>query len=243
MLSASELGLKTATFSLIEAAIRSKSLNVRTFASPLQQLDRMAKQLGDPEAMTLLGKVMLSQAREEEAFEWFSKATRSGHDFEGVGEAFSYQGQILLNRKDTEGAKVALRKAALELDDPSGYFYLSQLEEPGSEQQEVYLLKAASSGIIEAWHKLGALELFRIYQRGEKPTSIRAFGMAREWFQVAAAGGFGLSMLNMALICRIGGQSDAGLKWLEMAERLPEIREQAKRVRAKWGSEEIEILG
>jgi len=241
MLSACELGEKSATYELVESAIRNKSLNLHTFLSPLQRLGIMAKKQDDPQAMTLLGKVMLSQAREKEAFEWFRKATQSGLDFDGAGEALVQEGRILLNRKDNEGAKAAFRKAALKLDDPSGYFYLSQMEEPGSSQQEVYLLKAASSGIVEAWHNLGSLELSRINQRAQKPTSIRDFGMAREWFQVAAADGFGLSMLNMALICKAGGQTDAGLKWLQRAEELPEIREQAKSMRAQWGHEQIEI--
>jgi tetratricopeptide (TPR) repeat protein len=191
--------------------------------------------------MALLGKVMLSLGKESEALEWFRKVTQLELDFEGASEALVQEGRILLARRDKDGAESAFKKAALELDDPSGYFYLSQLQAPGSTEQEVYLLKAASSGIAEASHNLGSLEMERIKERKRGPESIRDFDMAKEWFQVAAAEGFGLSMLNLAMIYKAGGQVEEGEKWLEKAEELPEIREETKRVRAQWGSERVDI--
>jgi TPR repeat protein len=244
MLSASALGEKTATFNLIEAAIHSRSLDITTYAAPLQRLGILAKEEGDRQAMVLLGKVLLTQQQEMEALDWFRKASQGPAEslnFEGAGDALVHQGRILLGWNDKEGATTAFRKAAIELDDPAGYFYLSKFEQPNSSQQQVYLLKAASSGIVEAWHDLGSIELARIDEKTEKPGSISDYGMAREWFQVAAADGFGLSMLNLALICKAVGEADSGLKWLDKAEELPEVKDQAKSIRAQWGNQDVKI--
>lgn len=245
MLSASKLGQVEATFTLIESAIRSKSIDSAVYIEPLKRLGILAKEDGDRQAMVLLGKLLLAEQREREALNWFRKASQGpaeSLDFEGAGEALVNEGRILLSWKDNEGAATAFRKAAVELDEPSAYFYLSKLEEPDSSQQQVYLLKAASSGIVEAWHNLGSLELARFEKQPRKSGTIKDYGMAREWFQVAAADGFGLSMLNLALICKAGGEPDAGLKWLDKAEELPEVREQARSIRAQWGTANIELL-
>lgn len=237
MLSASSLGEKSATFEVISSAITTGF--PRDYPAPLQRLGVLAKKDNDPQAMTLLGKVLFNQRGEKEAMEWFRKATRpptGSLDFQGAGDALVHEGRILLGWKDKKGAEAAFRKAALELDDPSAYFYLSQLQEPGSPNQEVYLLKAASSGVLEAWHNLGALELAKIEKRPLKDGQTRNCGMAKEWFEVAAADGFGLSMLNLASIYRAMGQEEEALRWLEKAEGVPDVREQAGSMRGKWRS-------
>ena len=237
MLSASSLGEKSATFEIISSAITTGVL--RDYPAPLQRLGILAKKDNDPQAMTLLGKVLFNQRGEKEALEWFRKATRpptGSLDFQGAGEALVHEGRILLGWKDKEGAEAVFRRAALELDDPLAYFYLSQLQEPGSPNQEVYLLKAASSGVREAWHNLGALELAKIEKRPLKDGQTRNYGMATEWFEVAAADGFGLSMLNLASIYRAVGQGEEALRWLEKADGVPDVKEQAGSMKGRWRS-------
>jgi TPR repeat protein len=236
MVTASSLGEKSATYELIEAAIAKETLHLSEFAAPLKRLGLLAKQDQDPQAMALLGRVMLGLAKDEEALKWFRKATQSGHDFDGAAQALVQEGRILLAQRDKDGAEKAFREAALKLDDPSGYFYLSQLQEKGSLQEEVYLMKAASSGIVEACHNVGSLELQKAKRKGPMPD----YRMAIEWFKVAAAGGFGPSILNLALICKIIGREEEGLKWLERAESMSGIREEAQRVRDQWKSSKIE---
>lgn len=145
-----------------------------------------------------------------------------------------HEGQALLALNDKDGAKAAFEKAAKELDEPSAYFYLSKLQEPGSSQEQVYLLKAASSGIVEAWHNLGALEMAKQKESTTKKTTLADFGMAYEWFQVAAADGFGLSMLNLALMCKSVGKIEEGIKWLEKAEENLDVRDQAKAIKSQF---------
>ncbi|TVY89941.1 hypothetical protein LAWI1_G006827 [Lachnellula willkommii] len=238
MLAASEMGEKSATYELIQSSINKNQ--VFEYPAPLQRLGSLAKKEKDAEAMALLGKVLFCQGKEDEALEWLRKATRpptGSLEFAGSGDALVYEGRILLKKGDKKGAGEAFKKGALELDEPSAYFYLSQLQEPGSSTQEVYLLKAASSGVLEAMHNLGALELAKIGKQEKKPTSLADYGMAREWFQVAASDGFGLSMLNMALICKAVGQDEAGLLWLDKAAQSPDVRGEAKNLRREWAEE------
>ncbi|KAN0095253.1 HCP-like protein [Hyaloscypha variabilis] len=235
MLAASRMGEKAATFDIISEALRVGTLY--EYRGPLERLGILAKKDNDPQAMTLLGKVLMAERRENEALDWFRRATQppaGGLEFNGAGEALVSEGRILSQRNDKAGAKTAFEKAALELDDASAYFYLAQLQEPGSPNQQVYLLKAASSGVVEAWHNLGALELEKLKHQEKTPTSLDDFGMAREWFQVAAAEGFGLSMLNMASIYKAVGQMDEALKWLEKAESTEGVATEAIALRKQW---------
>ncbi|KAI9048003.1 hypothetical protein LZ554_007801 [Drepanopeziza brunnea f. sp. 'monogermtubi'] len=239
MYAASAMGERSATFSIVSTALRSGRATDLKIRAPLHQVGLLAKKEKDPQAMTLLGQVLFSQRADNEALDWFGKATSSGAlDFDGAGEALVTKGRILLSRKDTEGATEAFKKAALELDDPTAYFYLSQLEDSNSQNQQVYLLKAATSGVLEAWHNLGVLELSKIDKRPKRPTSIKDYDMAREWFQVAAADGYGLSMLNLASIYKAVGQRDEGLRWLEKAEGVVGVSEQARMMKIQWAMED-----
>ncbi len=237
MLAASALGDKSATFEVILSALNMRTLSEYTV--PLQRLGLLAKKDHDPQAMTVLGKVLYVQGAEREALTWFRKATQppTGLDFDGANDALVSEGRILMNLNDKDGARKAFEKAALELDDPTAYFYLSKFEKENSPQQKVYLLKAATSGVKEAYHNLGVIELAAIEKSGKKPTSMQDYGMAREWFHVAAADGFGLSMLNLALMHRVVGEVDESLGWLEKAEGAAETRAQAQSLRRQWSAE------
>lgn len=235
MLAASRLGEKAATFDIISEALRVGT--VHEYRAPLERLGILAKKENDPQAMTLLGKVFMADRREREALDWLRRATRpptGGLEFNGAGEALVNEGRILSQRNDREGAKAAFEKAALELDEPFAYFYLAQMQEPGSSNHQVYLLKAASSGVVEAYHNLGAIELEKITNQEKKPSSLADYGMAREWFEVAATDGFGLSMLNMAVIHKAVGQLDEALKWLAKAEGAEGVRNEATALKKQW---------
>lgn len=242
-MSASELGEKTATFELIQSGINTGRLH--EYQAPLRRLGLLAKKDNDLEAMALLGKVLFSQQKHDEALQWFQKATKppTGNlDFAGSGDALVYEGRILSKKGDKKGAEESFKKAALELDEPLGYFHLSQTQEPGSSTQEIYLMKAAASGILEAMHNLGVLELEKLKKEGKKPASLNDYGMAREWLQVAAADGFGASMLNMALMCRSVGEEENGLTWLDSAEKVPGVEKEATKLRREWAGQKTRAV-
>ncbi|KAH7348786.1 hypothetical protein BKA65DRAFT_455214 [Rhexocercosporidium sp. MPI-PUGE-AT-0058] len=204
----------------------------------LQQVGLLAKKGNDPQAMTLLGMALYSQQKEELALEWLRKATSGTLDFPGAAEALVLQGRILMPY-DTAGASAAFERAASELEDPKAFFYLSKLQVPGSANHEVFLTLAASSGVLEACHNLGAMEMTKINKGGRRPRSLDDYGLAREWSQIAAEGGFGLSMLNMALMCKSVGEREEGLKWLDRAERKSDVREEAQSLRTRWQIDDL----
>ncbi|KAL2064701.1 hypothetical protein VTL71DRAFT_3839 [Oculimacula yallundae] len=205
----------------------------------LAEVGLLAKNGNDPQAMTLLGIVLYTQGKEQQALEWFRKATSGSLDFNGAANALVFQGRILAPY-DLEGARAAFARAASELDDPAAFFHLSKLETPGSPAQEAYLTSAAASGVLEACHNLGVNELARIHDGGEQPRSLSDYGPAREWTQIAAEGGFGLSMLNMASMCMGVGLRGEAMAWLEKAIGRPDVKGEAEMLKARWTESEIE---
>ncbi|KAG9237154.1 hypothetical protein BJ875DRAFT_370567 [Amylocarpus encephaloides] len=233
LVSAANLGEKSAIVELVLAGIKT-GINKPVFRGPLRWIRLLAEIENDPEAMMILGKVLLSQKKTQEALQWFQKSTQQSNDFNGAGDAYVNQGVILSSMGRKPEAETTFRKAALELDHPEGYLHMSKLQAPGSSDQKVYLLKAASSGIIEACHNLGALELSEFAKRDEKPKSILDYGMAWEWTNIAATAGFGPSVLNLALMHKEVGNTDAALQLLAKAESDPAIKPEASKLKREW---------
>lgn len=217
MMSASEMGYEPATLYLVTFGLGNGQF--RLYEKPLQHVKIMADR-GNPRALILLGRVVGSQGRDKEALEFFRKAIQgpAGLEFEGASDALVYVGQLLI-KKDKGQAEAVFRKAALEFDDPSAYYYLAEIEKEGSLNRMVYYMKAASSGILEAAHKLGNIEKSRAVEeaKGKGPPD---YQMAREWFQIAAEGQYWASMVSMAEICKDTGDSDQEQKWLQKARDL-----------------------
>ncbi|KAK0125934.1 hypothetical protein ONS95_007558 [Cadophora gregata] len=235
LFTAASFGDLASNFNLVYAATKQGRLDDVT--QPLQQVGLLAKTGHDPQAMTLLGMALFSQRKEDDALVWLRKASAGFLDFPGAADALVLEGRILMSY-DKKGAMAVFQRAADELDDPNAYFYLSKLQPPGSATHEMYLAKAAASGVLEACHNLGALELAKINKRVQKPKSMDDYGLARDWTEVAAVGGFGLSLLNMALMCRNVGLRAQGLVWLQKAEKDAKVRDEVQAWRQRWKSED-----
>lgn len=234
MLSASAMGDTSATFEIVSTALRSNV--IKYYQGTLNRLHLIAKD-GNQKAMMLFGKVLFHEHSEAKSLCWLEKATQppSGSlEFDGAGEALVLKGRILKKYGDSIGAKAAFEKAAKDLNDPEAYFYLSQMEENGSFNQESYLLKAATTGIIEAWYNLGVLELDKIQKSNLQPKKPEDYGMAREWFLVAAHGGNGPSMLNLAIIYKLTLNLPQALDWLNKAQLVPSTSIEAMRLKKEW---------
>jgi TPR repeat protein len=220
-------------------AFRSGELDAHPYRSILQNLGILAKKERNPQAAALLGEILISQGREKEALSTLrdvvSAPNANKEALDRTGEACAVLGQILIRKGEREEAEKVLRKGALEFDNASSYFYLSNLQAEGTEEKIMYLEKAAASGITEACHNLGVIELDKLQKEIEERKSIgereekemKDYGLAREWFRVAAEGGFGLSMLNLVTICRAEGRVEEGEEWLRRAGRMPELKEEA----------------
>ncbi|KAM0143827.1 hypothetical protein ACHAP3_001091 [Botrytis cinerea] len=237
--SASAMGDPAATLVVVSEAFHNNKLYTARFTPFLERLGILAKKEGNVQAMGLLGQILYSQGREKEARGWLQKAVagEKSPNFPGAADALIVLG-LILEKTDRAAAKKLFSKAALDLDHPSAFFYLSKHVDPEEEDNRmVYLLKAAGAGMPEACHNLGAIELSKNGDQADKKPSERDYGYAKEWFQVAAESGFGLSMLNMASICKSQCQNEEALKWLERAEALPEIHDEAVKMRSSFNAD------
>ncbi|TQS38105.1 hypothetical protein Golomagni_01399, partial [Golovinomyces magnicellulatus] len=236
ILSASAMGDRTATFEIISSALRTNSLH--HYHVVLTQLEDLAND-GDQQAMMLLGKVLFYTNSEKRSLSWLQKATHptTGNlDFEGASESLVLEGRILQKQSDLSGAKSAFEKAAKQLNDPQAYFYLSKMEVNGTPLQVDYLLKAASAGVTEAWYNLGVIELDEIQKNGIQPKKLEDYGLAREWFLVAAHDGHGPSMLNLAIMSKMSQNLNQAFEWLKKAESIPNVSIESEKLRQEWTS-------
>ncbi|PQE09345.1 MSS2 mitochondrial protein [Rutstroemia sp. NJR-2017a BVV2] len=239
LISSANLGDVAAIILMAKYALRSGELDTPSYRPVLKQLGILAKKERNSQAAALLGEILISQGRGEEALDFLRDAvstpTEDKESLDTMGEVCSTLGHILFHKGAREEAEKVLRKGALEYDNASSYFYLSNLQAEGTPEKIMYLEKAAASGITEACHNLGVIELGKIKKDIEERKSIaergmmemKDYGLAREWFRVAAEGGFGLSMLNLVTICRAEGRAKEGEDWLRRAGRIPAFREEA----------------
>ncbi|KAI9731253.1 MAG: hypothetical protein M1818_007878 [Claussenomyces sp. TS43310] len=241
MLSASALGDSSATIQLVKSAVSRDELDHPFMNAPLSRLDVLVKS-SNVEAMVLLGKVLETRGQSEEALSMFQRAAESmpadlpNENADLVAQSLVYRGELLVRKGDSSGAELNFRRAALELDNPAAYFHLAQLQAPDSAAKEVYLIKAASSGIIEACHDLGELQLSKAQSTADNGRR----AMAKEWLYLGASGGHGPSMLSLASLLRTEGQVKEGLNWLATAETNPAVSDavlkQATSLRRQWSA-------
>ena len=248
MFDAAELGEPLAICELVEAAIRKSSFSNPEFSKNLQRLKTMvnATRSSNRQAMGTLGNYYMSQQEYKEAMRLYNDATDGGTDPGSPPQVLFNMGKIYLLWKDQDAAYSAFKRSA-QGGQYEAVYYLAAATEDGSDHQKEAYQFAALSGIPEACHNLGDVELEKIIKRVEKPKTIFDYGMAREWFQVAATNDFVPSMLNMALICKVIGEKPSGMAWLENAENWlekkpsPELQDLAKRIRSNWSIKTPEI--
>jgi tetratricopeptide (TPR) repeat protein len=238
LISSANLGDSAAIILMAKYALRFGELDAPSYKPILQRLGILAKKERNSRAAALLGGILISQGRGEEALEFLrnivSTPTEDQESLDTIGEVCSTLGCILLQKGAREEAEKVIRKGALEYDNPLSYFYLSNLQAKGSPENIMYLEKAAASGVVEACHNLGVLELRKIEKYIESKSiaeqatmEVKDYGLTKEWFRVAAEGGFGRSMLSLSMICRAEGRAEEEEDWLRRAAKIPEFKEEA----------------
>lgn len=171
------------------------------------------------------------------------------------------QGILLLKLKpeEKELAKEAFKKAALELDEPMAYYYLARWSPLGSVEESVYLIKAASSGVLEAIVRLGQLELEKVLgaspslsndldgKVGEKqktlPKTISGYGIAGEWIRLAAERGDQSSMLHLGCMLKSVGEHEGWREWKEKVGDVKGWGEKTVQAREQWTLRGVQFLG
>ncbi|PQE08329.1 Tetratricopeptide-like helical domain protein [Rutstroemia sp. NJR-2017a WRK4] len=238
LISSANLGDVLAIILMAKYALRFGELDIPSYRPILQKLSILAKKERNPQAAALLGEILTRQGRGEEALGFLRDAvatpTEDKESLGTMGELCARLGHILLLKGALEEAEKVLWKGALEYDNPASYFYLSNLQAQGSPENIMYLEKAAASGIPEACHNLGVLELRKIEKyvesksiAGQATMEVKDYGLTKEWFQVAAEAGFGRSMVSLSMICRVEGRAEEGDDWLRRAAKIPEFKEEA----------------
>lgn len=246
LFSASAIGEPTATIYLVSQGLKSKSLDLHKYIAPLAHLRTLtAPPHSNIEAMVLLGRIYESQKEDDKALQLYRQAASTSPvaegelnsqlplPGEGVASALVHQGLLLQRHGNSSGAEAAFHKAALEHDDPTGYYHLALIQKFNSSTQETYLLKAASSGITQAATGLGQIHLGRARtEPAEEATHIK---LAKEWLYLGATAGEGQSMLLLAKVFIKEGKMQSAQKWLEMAEKCadPLVIETARHLTAQ----------
>jgi tetratricopeptide (TPR) repeat protein len=235
LFSASAIGEPSATIFLIDSALKNKRLDSPLYTAPFAHLRTLAAPPhSNIEAMVLLGKIYKSQGDKGMAFQLFRQAasiktssTQEGMDSqlplpgEGVASALVHMGIILEDQGKISDAKDAFSKAALEHDDPTGYYHLARTEEELSETQRTYLLKSAASGNLNAAVSLGEMHQIRArFPNGFGPAT-KERQMAKEWHYLSALAGKTDSMLHLVIMFTQEDKMQSALKWMEMAESSP----------------------
>lgn len=238
-LTASSLGDPNATLNLLRPAHRTGKLQASEYAKPMQHLRLLANE-GHVRAMVLLGRIFLDSGKDNEALSLFNRAAESTPNGTTVlpadiAEGLIARGQILHKLGQVSEASSSFQTAALDYDHPAGYHFLAQLQASGSPTQEVYLLKAASSGIIEAAYELGAMYFQRVnLAKLDEDDGKRQLAMAKEWLYLGASGGHGESMLAMSALMKEEGRADESMRWLRAAKEVPEFRDKAEALIEGW---------
>jgi tetratricopeptide (TPR) repeat protein len=249
--SASSLGDIHATVALLARAMRMGTLEDAEYVSPIARIKTQAlPPHSDPSAMTLLGRIYEAQDREDDALQLYKRvvsisvssdqATSDPRNEQFISDALVFQGRILLRRNDKTGAHAAFRRAALEYDNADAYYDLAIHTEKGTQNWNVYMLKAAQSGAPGAAYYLGAelWDKWYNYNRSKQVDKAKeALAMSKEWLLLAARAGLAHAMINLALIIAYEGNVQSAERWVKLAEETnPEIAELAEHARTSWSS-------
>jgi len=180
LFSASALNEPTATLQLVSEGLGKSDLANPQLEEPLRRLSTLGKTNKNPSAMILLGQILERQGKADKALDFYEEVVNTKNDRYGgaededsnIAQAWLALGRIKAQGRDLAGAKAALKKAALEFDDPTAYFYMARFRDPKSDDYLLYNLKAASSGISEAAHNLGIFYLQRSKSDQQTSSSI-----------------------------------------------------------------------
>lgn len=128
---------------------------------------------------------------------------------------------------DNQGAKAALERAAFECDDALAYLNLANdLSDPTTSEHELYLLKAASFGILEAIEKLGSYYKDKLQDKlkdllPESQVEWVEKSKAFEWLSIGASAGIPSSQIHFAALLKSIHRPNETLKWLAEASKSP----------------------
>lgn len=242
LVSASALEDAAATIVLVTQAVETNRLAHADIAAPLVHLARLA-QHGNPMGMVLHAEVLGTRGQTDQALrlceEVVQQKTGSHTSSDASGDttnrrAWTALAKLRETTGDLAGAESAFETAALEYDDPWGYYHLADRYcRPDDSEYLQFMLKAAASGIPDAAYKLGRyyLGLTPLPKKDLDHSGASDFGpkygkaerklLAVEWFSVSAESpshtNIDDSRVYLALLLRAQGDLANGQAMLEKA--------------------------
>ena len=189
LMCAATLGYLPAVVRILTEGMMAKRLSAPTLQPILGHLRRYAKE-DNAEALVLLGRILKSQNRLDDAMEAFRRAAEvereagSASDYD-ISTAVLNQGLIFLHRKKFQEARECFAKAALELDNAVAYHHLATCLEDGDANKKTYLMKAAASGVPGAARDLAKEFLRDSTEETESvPRAVEAAEIAKQWAEI-----------------------------------------------------------
>lgn len=145
---------------IAEMSIRNKQLNIPPMSR--QHLERMASEK-HPVATYFQGRIYEEQGKISNALKMYEESANTanksfpGSEAVNINTSDAWRGIFKMKLdKDKEGAEIALKKSAIDFDDPKSYCLLAKGYTPkSSKEYEAYMLKAAASGEKMAADALG----------------------------------------------------------------------------------------
>ncbi|MCJ1465624.1 hypothetical protein MMC07_004243 [Pseudocyphellaria aurata] len=278
LLAATELEDPGATLMLIQWDLKTRREGPRpAFTKKAFELLEKLVQSENPAAVFLQGKLYEREGKNKLALKMYVKSTEiSTGAYSGVkalpitlGDAWKAIGRLRMQGKDLVGAKDALKKAAIDHDDPSAYLDLAtKMTDPSTDEYEEYLLKAAISGKAEAFGELGAHFFKKLQKSGafsqktshsihtdsNKRITIRPqkgllkdqdewelWSNAFEWLSLASESKIASCQIYYAIICRALQKPNVGLEWLDEASQSSKLATTIARLKETWFSNELDL--
>lgn len=248
LLAASDIEDPAATLMLVKSALTRDSLTpLSDLSKPLNHLRRLVDS-GNAPALFLQAQVCELEGKLKLALEMFLQSTTAANEKSTEAElvdirladAWRAVSRVRKRLGDNQGAKAALEIAALEYDDALAYLHLAKdFSDSTSYEHELYLLEAASSGILEAIEKLG------LHYKDKLQNTLRDLlpgsqigrvenSQAFEWLSIGAEAGIPLSQIHFAALLKNIHRSNEAFKWLAEASKSPQHAILVSRLKKMW---------
>ncbi|KFY73789.1 hypothetical protein V499_06146 [Pseudogymnoascus sp. VKM F-103] len=188
MICAATLGDLSSIVAVMNRSLLQDNLHHPGLLIPMTKLKFYANQ-GNAEAMVMYGRILDRQKKHAEAAEMFQKVAetpRDGSVDAEIGNALVQQGNLSYRDGKKEEARMSFKKAALEFDNPEGYYKLAFMMPDEDPLKETYLLKAAASRIRDAVVEVAALYERTARLHGSSEEGKQARLLAVEWEKLAS---------------------------------------------------------
>ncbi|KFZ15154.1 hypothetical protein V501_02839 [Pseudogymnoascus sp. VKM F-4519 (FW-2642)] len=188
MICAATLGDLSSIVAVMNRSLLQDNLHHPGLLIPMTKLKFYANQ-GNAEAMVMYGRILDRQKKHAEAAEMFQKVAetpRDGSVDAEIGNALVQQGNLCYRDSKKEEARMSFKKAAIEFDNPEGYYKLAFMMPDEDPLKETYLLKAAASRIRDAIVEVAALYERTARLHGSSEEGKQARLLAVEWEKLAS---------------------------------------------------------